>query len=215
MQDDNPVTVSFLMKIALGILELICVGQVVCITYFFLIESSFDMGSEGLSLFSILLVFFAVSLLGLIVLIPYGFLNRKQWIQPVLLLLFVFGLLMNILFMMVTSDVLFVWYLFFIGFLGASMFIIMSPVTEFLSLSVEKKVECETGKESLDYLQIGEYVLHKQQVMMRNGTMGTLYYFCKGASDKGVPCKQPDYYELNFNKRTNVPYLKKKSMASE
>ena len=215
MQDDSPVTVSYSMKLALCVMELICVGQIVFVSYFFLIENSFDLGSDGLSLFSVLIGLFLVCLIVLVVLIPYGFLNRKQWIQSVLLLLFVFSILMNILFMLVVSEALYIWYPFFVGFFGATMFVMMSPVSEFLSASIEKKEECVEDAELSDYLQIGEYILHKQQVMRRNGTMGTLYYFCKGSSDKGVPCNQPDQYELNFNKRTNVPYLKKKPTLSE
>ena len=91
----------------------------------------------------------------------------------------------------------------------ALMYLLMSHVKSSFTLVQIKKDD--TADLEPEFLQIGNYILHKQQIKMRNDLMQTLYYFSKGSSEKGTPCNKPEQYEISYNKRTKVPYLKKKT----
>ena len=64
----------------------------------------------------------------------------------------------------------------------------------------------------MTYKQDG-YVLHKRDVELKGGRTQTIYFFCKeGNTPKsGAPCDKPDDKVVGVNKRTGLPYLKKKA----
>ena len=56
----------------------------------------------------------------------------------------------------------------------------------------------------------GEYTLYSREVTLKGGRNQRIYYFCKGTPKSGDPYDLPDGYEVGINKRTGLPYLKKK-----
>ena len=54
------------------------------------------------------------------------------------------------------------------------------------------------------------YILYRRETRKSDGKKSTLYYFTKKKSNKGHPCRLPDGYRIVLNKKTGVPYLKKK-----
>jgi len=56
------------------------------------------------------------------------------------------------------------------------------------------------------------YVLHTREVQLKGGRNQKIYYFCKAGKKpkSGKPCDMPDGYITGVNKRTGLPYLKKK-----
>jgi hypothetical protein len=56
------------------------------------------------------------------------------------------------------------------------------------------------------------YVLHTREVQLKGGRNQKIYYFCKTGNKpkSGKPCDMPDGYTTGINKRTKLPYLKKK-----
>lgn len=56
----------------------------------------------------------------------------------------------------------------------------------------------------------GEYTLYSREVTLRGGSKHNIYFFAKGTPKSGKPSEKPDNYEVGVNKRTGLPYLKKK-----
>lgn len=56
----------------------------------------------------------------------------------------------------------------------------------------------------------GDYLLHKRDVKLKGGKVQTIYFFAKKKPKSGKPCDMPDGYLVGVNKRTGLPYLKKK-----
>ena len=55
------------------------------------------------------------------------------------------------------------------------------------------------------------WTLYKRDVKLRGGNMQTIYFFSKKKPKSGTPCDElPRGYKVVVNKRTGLPYLKKK-----
>jgi len=48
------------------------------------------------------------------------------------------------------------------------------------------------------------------EVELKGGRMQTIYFFSKRTPKSGKPCDKPDNMIVGVNKRTGLPYLKKK-----
>ncbi len=55
-----------------------------------------------------------------------------------------------------------------------------------------------------------EYTLYQRETKTPDGKGSTLHYFAKSKSDKGHPSPLPKGYRIALNKKTGVPYLKKR-----
>lgn len=55
------------------------------------------------------------------------------------------------------------------------------------------------------------YTLHAREVELKGGRKQTIYFFSRRTPKSGEPCELPDEYEVSVNKRTGLPYLKRKS----
>ncbi|MCK4332950.1 MAG: helix-hairpin-helix domain-containing protein, partial [Thermoplasmatales archaeon] len=76
------------------------------------------------------------------------------------------------------------------------------------SLDEEKKPESvvEEAKE----FRHGEYTLYEKEIVTKSGKKQKVRFFSKGKPDEGEPIGLPDDYEVRENKKTGVPYLRKK-----
>jgi hypothetical protein len=54
------------------------------------------------------------------------------------------------------------------------------------------------------------WTLYTRDVKLKGGRMQTIYFFSKRTPKSGKPCELPPGYEVGVNKRTGLPYLKKK-----
>ena len=52
--------------------------------------------------------------------------------------------------------------------------------------------------------------LYTRDVELKGGRNQTIYFFSKRSPNSGNPCDKPSNYEVGVNKRTGLPYLKKK-----
>ena len=67
----------------------------------------------------------------------------------------------------------------------------------------------ETTEEQEGYRH-GDYTLYVKDVETKSGKKRTVHFFSKGEPEEGEPAKLPKGYEVKVNKRTSVPYIKKK-----
>jgi hypothetical protein len=56
----------------------------------------------------------------------------------------------------------------------------------------------------------GDYTLYEKKIMTKSGKKRTVQFFSKGEPDEGKPIGLPDGYVIKENKKTGIPYLKKK-----
>jgi len=65
------------------------------------------------------------------------------------------------------------------------------------------------GEESMAFVYEG-WTLYTRDVNLKGGRIQTIYFFSKRSPKSGSPCDKPDNMEVGVNKRTGLPYLKKK-----
>jgi len=54
------------------------------------------------------------------------------------------------------------------------------------------------------------WTLYTRDVKLKGGRIQTIYFFSKRTPKSGKPCDLPPGYKVGVNKRTGLPYLKKK-----
>jgi hypothetical protein len=54
------------------------------------------------------------------------------------------------------------------------------------------------------------WTLYSRDVTLKGGRIQTIYFFSKRIPKSGTPCDLPEGYSVGINKRTGLPYLKKK-----
>ena len=54
------------------------------------------------------------------------------------------------------------------------------------------------------------WTLYTRNVKLKGGRNQTIYFFSKRTPKSGTPCDKPANYTVGVNKRTGLPYLKKK-----
>lgn len=54
------------------------------------------------------------------------------------------------------------------------------------------------------------YTLHAREIELKGGHKQVIYFFSQRNPKSGVPVELPPGYSLAVNKRTGLPYLKKK-----
>lgn len=54
------------------------------------------------------------------------------------------------------------------------------------------------------------YTLHAREIELKGGHKQVIYFFSQRRPQSGVPVEMPDGYEVVVNKRTGLPYLKKR-----
>ena len=54
------------------------------------------------------------------------------------------------------------------------------------------------------------WTLYCRDVTLKGGRRQTIYYFSKRSPKSGTPCDKPDNMTVGVNKRTGLPYLKKR-----
>ena len=57
----------------------------------------------------------------------------------------------------------------------------------------------------------GEWTLYKRKVKLNGGKVITIYFFSRGKPKSGTATPMPDGYEVGINKRSNMPFLRKKT----
>jgi len=91
-------------------------------------------------------------------------------------------------------------------------------------MPIEKKIVEDTANEweSYDIDEIpdtkpdtsvyshGDFTLYKKEIKTTTGKKRTVHFFSKKTPDIGEAVQLPEEYEVKVNRRTGLPYLKKK-----
>jgi len=58
--------------------------------------------------------------------------------------------------------------------------------------------------------KLNNWTLYKRDVKLRMGNIITIYFFCEKVPQRGTACDLPENYSVGINKRTGLPYVKKR-----
>jgi hypothetical protein len=139
--------------------------------------------------------------------VTIGFYYRNNWARR-----YAIGYVMYSSFWAFYSMFIIQWqiiehYLYLILYVMLISYLLMSDVRVYFTDHVEKVTISEESTK--EFYQQGDYILHKREVKKRGGGTRTYYFFSKGITVKGIPCKKPDNYIVAYNSKTRVPILKK------
>jgi hypothetical protein len=79
--------------------------------------------------------------------------------------------------------------------------------TEWESYPTEEKIKKPSFFTACTYK---EYTLYTRETGKHNGKKTTIHFFSKEKPDMSTPAQLPDGYQIAVNKKTGIPYLKKK-----
>lgn len=68
----------------------------------------------------------------------------------------------------------------------------------------------EIKNEHIKGYKHGEYVLYEKEIKLRSDKKQTIHFFSKEFPDDGKPVDLPDDYEVKVNRKTGVPYIRRK-----
>ena len=57
----------------------------------------------------------------------------------------------------------------------------------------------------------GDYTLHAREIELRSGRKQVIYFFSMRTPKSGMPVDLPEGYDVAVNKRTGLPYLRKRA----
>jgi hypothetical protein len=144
-----------------------------------------------------------------LIIIPYGFITRKNWARIYAMLFLVWSLFRSIVYISMTGEKI-------IGFLLFALcvifiiYLLMSSVKRFFGKIPMDAVPSEETKE----FTYGLYTLYSELVRLKNGKTQLIYFFSKQKPKSGTPASFPDGFEVEVSKRSGLPYLKKRETSS-
>ena len=128
--------------------------------------------------------------------IALGFIFREEWARKFAILFSVWGSMWTIWAMLLGNRVI-ENFVFFAIYVAIIIYLMSSYVKEYF--------------EKVKVFTYGPYTLYTRKVhLIHVDRIMDIYFFCKHKPKSGTPCDKPDGYTVGVNKRTGLPYLKKK-----
>ena len=154
----------------------------------------------GLSPPHIVLLLFLYALIAVsLVLITYGFLGRKLWAKKFTIVFLVWATLWPIWGLIIVNNVVEHFILLVIYIVSIAYIMSASYVKEYF----------------ITICKYGDWTLYKRTVTLLSGKTLTIYFFSKKEPKSGTPTSMPQGYIVKINKRSNMPYLKKRFSSTE
>lgn len=79
----------------------------------------------------------------------------------------------------------------------------------FVVILVLQKTQKKEGKKDENSFKVGEYTLYIKEIPKKGGGVRKMYFFSKKRRGDAKPCEKPEGYEVEINKKTGVPFLRK------
>jgi hypothetical protein len=201
-------------KIPIGVLVFIIFIIVLDAVYFFSLANSLmsvhgDLtGFLSFSTFSIMRWIDVVLATLSLVIIPYGFVKRKNGARIYAFVFLVWSLFRAIAYISMTGEKI-IGFPLFVLFIISIMYLLMSPVKRYFGKNSKAIVPSEIMKE----YTYGLYTLYSELVQLKNGKTQIIYFFSKRKPKSGNPTTFPDGFEVAVSKRSGLPYLKKRRVS--
>jgi hypothetical protein len=172
---------------------------------FFFIYNELEINLLSFSPYTVIFLFDLLLTFSSLFIIPYGFLKQINWTRIFALILLIESSIGAILYIISTKEIiprypLFNIYVIFI------MYLLMTPANTYFN---KKSHEISLQKIRKPY-KFGEYTLYSKIVKLKSGKLQIIYFFSKKNPKSGTLINLPPGYKVYVNKRSNMPYLKKK-----
>jgi hypothetical protein len=142
-----------------------------------------------------------------LIIIPYGFVKRKNWARLYAFVFLSWSILRTIVYIAMTGEKL-IGFLLLVLFVISMMYLLSSPVKRYFRRISEAIVPVEILKE----YTYGLYTLYTELVRLKNGKNQIIYFFSKRKPKSGTPTTLPDGFQVEISKRSGLPYLKKETI---
>jgi hypothetical protein len=196
------------------------IGIVVFLIFIIVLDAIFliYLGNALLFVHSDYTAFFSFSLMSLVmwidvlltvlslIIIPYGFVKKKNRARIFAFVFLSWSLLRTILYISTTGEKT-IGYLFFVLFIVSLMYLLSSSVKSYFKIITMAIVPTEITQ-GYTY---GLYTLYTELVHLRNGKNQIIYFFSKRKPKSGTPTTLPEGYLVEVSKRSGLPYLKKET----
>ncbi|HWR27899.1 MAG TPA: hypothetical protein VN377_05635 [Candidatus Thermoplasmatota archaeon] len=196
------------------------IGIVVFLIFIIVLDAIFlfYLGNALLFEYSDYIAFFSFSLMSIVmwidvlltvlslIIIPYGFVKKKNWARIFAFVFLSWLLLRTILYIATTGEKT-IGYLFFVLFIVSLMYLLSSSVKSYFKISTMAIIPTEIIQE----YTYGPYTLYTELVHLRNGKNQIIYFFSKRKPKSGTPTTLPEGYLVEVSKRSGLPYLKKET----
>ena len=140
-----------------------------------------------------------------LIIIPYGFIKRKNWARYYAIVFLSWSAFGAIWYIFITGQKI-IGFLFFGLFVLFDIYILMSSVKRYFKKSSITIVPSEIIKE----YKYGNYTLYSKLVRLKNGKIQIIYFFSKKKPKSGTPALLPVGFKVEMSKRSGLPYLKKR-----
>jgi hypothetical protein len=142
-----------------------------------------------------------------LIIIPYGFVKRKNWARLYAFVFLSWSIVRTIVYISMTGEKL-IGFLLFVLFVISMMYLLSSPVKRYFGRISDAIVPVEIPKE----YTYGLYTLYTELVHLKNGKNQIIYFFSKRKPKSGTPTTLPDGFQIEVSKRSGLPYLKKETI---
>jgi hypothetical protein len=142
-----------------------------------------------------------------LIIIPYGFVKRKNWARLYAFVFLSWSIVRTIVYIAMTGEKL-IGFLLLVLFVISMMYLLSSPVKRYFGRISEAIVPVEIPKE----YTYGLYTLYSKLVLLKNGKNQIIYFFSKRKPKSGTPTTLPDGFQVEVSKRSGLPYLKKETI---
>jgi len=140
-----------------------------------------------------------------LIIIPYGFVKRKNWARIYALVVLSWFAFETIGYIVMTGEKI-IRFPLFIMFVLFVMYLLISSVKGYFKTSSIAIDPSEIMKE----YKYGDYTLYSKLVRLKNAKIQIIYFFSKKKPKSGTPAPFPVGFEVEMSKRSGLPYLKKR-----
>jgi len=141
-----------------------------------------------------------------LVIIPHGFIKRKNWARIYALVFLSWSAFGAIGYIIMTAEKT-IRFLLFVIYVLFAMYLLMSPVKRYFGKIPMAIVPSEIMKE----YKYGDYTLYAKLIQLKNRKIQIIYFFSKRKPKSGTPTAFPYGFKVEVTKRSGLPYLKKRS----
>ena len=139
-----------------------------------------------------------------LVIIPYGFIKRKNWARIYALVFLSWSVFKTIAYISMTGEKI-IGFLLLVIYVLFTMYLLMSSVKRYFEKISIAIVPSEIMKEH----NYGNYTLYSKLVQLKNKKIQIIYFFSKRKPKSGNPADFPEGFKVEASKRSGMPYLKR------
>ena len=181
---------------------IVIIGFIFFYFYLLLIEGPYSILLSN-SYMSVVMWIDIILTIILLFVVPYGFINRKNWARYFTLAYILYSSFWAVIMIYIRYEII-LHYIWLVIYVFLIMYLLLSKTSEYFT-GVESIKPHKDGH----VFHYGEYTLYSKDVKFRGGRIQKIYFFSRKLPENSMPCDIPENMAVGVNKRTGMPYLKK------